>query len=230
MGQPAYGPFPKSVAVADTAIKLPRYDVAAANALLDSLGWKVGADSVRAKNGRKLEFGLLVPTSSRARMSYSVLLQEQFKRVGAKVNLDQIEINAMQQRLDTRNFDAALNAYNTDPSPGGLKQSWSSTGIGAAGGNVLSYKNTQVDALLDSALASFDMNKTKQYASRAFQLIADDAPAIWLYDLVNVAGAHRRLQITGLRADGWWNNLADWSIPADQRIDRDRLGLTAANR
>ena len=26
-------------------------------------------------------------------------------------------------------------------------------------------------------------------------------------------------------ADGWWNSLADWTIPEGERIDRDRIGL-----
>jgi hypothetical protein len=31
-----------------------------------------------------------------------------------------------------------------------------------------------------------------------------------------------------MRVDEWWANLADWSIPPDKRIDRDRIGLTPA--
>jgi len=37
---------------------------------------------------------------------------------------------------------------------------------------------------------------------------------------------HRRIELRAMRADGWWSELADWSIPRDKRIDRDRIGLT----
>jgi len=65
----------------------------------------------------------------------------------------------------------------------------------------------------------------RQHASRAFRQIIDDAPAIWLYDMVVVDAASRRINITGVRSDGWWANIADWTIPPDKRIDRDRIGL-----
>jgi hypothetical protein len=70
----------------------------------------------------------------------------------------------------------------------------------------------------------------KAYASRAFQKIIDDAPAIWLYDFVVVSGVNRRITTATMRTDEWWANLADWSIPPDKRIDRDRIGLTPAKR
>ena len=229
-GQPSYGPFPKSLAVSDTTLALPPYDVARANALLDSLGWKRGADSVRAKGGRRLEFGLIVPTSSRARMSYAVLLQQAFRNVGAKMNIEQMDIATFSQRQDARNFDAFMASFNTDPSPSGLKQTWASSSVGKGGGNFTGYASSRYDALLDSTLASYDPAKAKQYASRAFQTVVGDVPAIFLYDVLTVAGAHKRIHITGLRADGWWNNLADWTIPANERIDRDRVPLNAASR
>jgi peptide/nickel transport system substrate-binding protein len=229
-GKISYGPFPKSVVVADTALQLPPYDQARAKALLDSQGWKPGADGIRVKGGRRLEFGLVVPTSSRSRMTYAVLLQEAFKNVGAKVNIEQLDLNTFGQRQETRQFDAAMISYNTDPSPSGFKQTWSSSGIGKGGSNRVGYSNPKFDAMLDSSLASYDAAKAKQYASRAFQIEIDDAPGIWLYDVLNIAGAHKRLHITGLRADGWWNNLADWTIPANERIDRDRIPLNAGAR
>jgi len=71
--------------------------------------------------------------------------------------------------------------------------------------------------------ASFDPAKVKQYAKRAFQQIADDAPGIWLYDLTEVDAVNRRINVTKTRPDGWWHSLAEWSIAPDKRIDRDRF-------
>jgi hypothetical protein len=66
----------------------------------------------------------------------------------------------------------------------------------------------------------------KASASRAYQKIVDDAPAIWLYDVILVAALNRRIMTAPMRSDEWWANLADWSIPPDKRIDRDQIGLT----
>jgi ABC-type transport system substrate-binding protein len=198
----------------------------AAKALLDSAGWRVGTGGVRTKNARPLRFALLVPTASLPRLRYGVLLQEQFRRVGAQVDLDQIDPNTFTARAQAYDFDAIMQGYHPDPSPSGSKQMWSTGGIGAAGQNTLRYSNGAVDALLDSVSASFDPTRMKTYASRAFQKIIDDAPAIWLYDFVVVSAVNRRITTAPMRTDEWWANLADWSIAPDKRIDRDRIGLT----
>ena len=94
----------------------------------------------------------------------------------------------------------------------------------------MKYSNPKVDALLDSSASSFDPAKMKTYASRAFQQIIDDAPAIFLYDMTLTYAVNRRVTVAPLRTDEWWANLADWSIPPDKRIDRDRIGLGVASR
>ena len=53
---------------------------------------------------------------------------------------------------------------------------------------------------------------------------------MWLYELRNFAGVHRRVRPVGVRADAWWAQLADWSIPASERIARDKIGLRTAAR
>lgn len=230
-GKLSYGPFPRILGFADTTLRKPPYDVEHAKALLDSAGWREPtAGAVREKEGKPLRFSMLTPTSSRPRMAYSVLIQEQLRRVGAQVDIEQIQINAQGQRQGSHDFDAALIAQSTDPSPSGYKQQWSSAGAAKSGQNWVSYRNHTFDALLDSALATTQVTKARGYMSRAFQTAIDDAPAIWLYDLATLAGVHRRVSPGPMRADGWWSNLADWSIPVNARIDRDKIGLRASTQ
>lgn len=226
----AHGPFPMSAPFGDSTLRLPPFDTLAAKALLDSAGWRVGADGVRVKNGRPLRFSLIVPTPSAPRISYSVLLQEQFRRIGAQVDLDQVDGKTFIERRHAYAFDAILDGFSTDPSPSGSKQNWSTAGIGTAGQNSLQYSNRMVDALLDSATSAFDPARMRASASRAYQAIVDDAPAIWLYDVILIAALNRRITTAPMRADEWWANLADWSIPPDKRIERDQIGLTPTKR
>jgi peptide/nickel transport system substrate-binding protein len=229
VGRPSYGPFPRTIAFADTALPIPRYDVNVAKALLDSAGWReTTPGGPRAKDGKPLRFSLITPVSSRPRAAYSVLIQEQLRRVGAEVDIEQLQANAAGDRQRAHNFDAALLAQSTDPSPSGYKQQWGSAGIPPAGQNWLSYRDPAYDALLDSALATFDAAKSRAYMRRAFQLQVADAPAVWLYDVPTVAGVQRRIHPAPMRADGWSIHLADWTIPPNERIARDRVGLVAA--
>jgi peptide/nickel transport system substrate-binding protein len=228
LGKISRGPFPRAQSVADTTIALFPHDVAHAKALLDSAGWRETPSGVRQKDGRPLAFGLLVTQSSKARMAYAVLLQEQLRAVGAKVDLETVDHPTFVARNSARDFDASMFAFSTDPGASGTKQYWHSASATKDGNNYVMYVNPRFDALLDSAVASFDPGAARSYARRAFEVLVDDAPAIWLYDILTLAGVHRRVRTRNLRADGYWAGLADWNIPASERIARDRVGLAAA--
>jgi peptide/nickel transport system substrate-binding protein len=220
------GPYPR--ALSDTGVKAPAFDKARAAALLDSAGWRAGADGIRVRNGRPLEFGLIVPSSSRPRMRYAVLIQEQLKDVGVKVNIESMDFNAFSERQDRGAFDAAMMSQGTDPTPATTSQNWGTSGIPPRGQNFARYSNPKVDALLDSSARNFDPARGREQFRRAAQQIVDDVPAVWLYDVLTIAGVHKRIRTVGLRADGWWAGLAEWSIPEGERIDRDRIGLRPA--
>jgi peptide/nickel transport system substrate-binding protein len=228
LGVLLYGPFPRSLSVADTTLPQLPYDTLKARALLDSAGWLPGPDGVRVKNGRRLEFGLSSPNSSAARHQYAVLIQAAFRRVGASVRLDESDFATFVARQNAHGFDTEIALWNTDPSPSGLKQAWSTAGIGKDGANFSAYSNPTVDALLDSTAAAFDPARSRSYARRAFEAIMEDAPALWLYEPPTLAGIHKRIHTTRPRADGYWSGLADWYIPAGERTARDQIGLRPA--
>ena len=227
LASPAVGPFSRLVFTGWQQLRQIPHDVVAARALLDSLGWRdTNGDGMREKGGVPLAFTILAPTSSGTRRRGAVLLQEQFRAVGANVSVENLEIGAFGERQRGRRFDATMSAWNTDPTPSGLRQTWTTIGSRASGGsNFGSYESPAFDAAVDSALSASDPRRANAHWLRAFQTIVDDAPGIWLYEPRIVAGAHRRIRLAPLRADEWWAHLADWWIPAKDRIGRDRIGL-----
>jgi peptide/nickel transport system substrate-binding protein len=228
-GRIAFGPFTRAIAMADTTIAQLPYDTAAARRLLDSLGWRdANGDGTREKGGRQLRFSLSFPTSSAIRRQAATLLQESFRRVGARVDIEPFEFTAFSSRLRDGTFDAALNAWHLDPSPGVVRQSWSGEAARSGGVNYGKYESASFDALIDSAAAQMDLGRARALWRRAYETIVADAPAIFLYETVNQVGVHRRLRTPGMRADAWWSELRDWSIPVAERIPRDRIGAAPA--
>ena len=217
----ARGPFTTAQASADPNLKPMPYAVDSANALLDAAGWTRGPDSLRRKNGKVLGFSILVPSSSIARMRASVLLQEQFRRVGADVKIEGTDFGGFFGRTAARDFDAMLGGWNQDAGPGNARDSWSSAGAAKGGNNYSSYRNPAFDAQLDSGLAAFAPDRMRAHFAAAWRIITDDAPAIWLAEPRRVMAVHRRIVMTGARPDAWWAGLAQWRIPAEQRIARD---------
>ena len=221
------GPFPSSSPVADTTASSLPYDTVAAARILDSLGWHRGADGVRRKNGQPLAFAISVPPSSKSRTQMAVLVQDQLARIGVRVTIDPVELRTLVTRLQKGDFDAALWAWKTDASMSDLRQMWT-TPAERLGTNWGSYENPVFDAAVDSALTSNDPARMHAYFHRAYTTITDDAPAVWLYQPRQVAGIQRRIHTAYLRADSWWAHLADWYVPASERIPRDRIGLVDA--
>jgi len=169
---------------------------------------------------------MAISAPSIPRNAYGVLMQEAFRKVGVQADIERLEPNAMNDKVTHGDFDMVLLTFGVDPSPTDTKQFWATSGIGPTGQNYYHYSNRVADALMDSITTAPDQAASRAYAKRAFQTIDDDLPAIWLYDAVVVEAVNRRITTAPMRADAWWANLADWSIPPDKRIDRDRIGLT----
>jgi peptide/nickel transport system substrate-binding protein len=222
LGMTALAPAPRALIPDTTAFRQLPYNVAMAKALLDSAGWvDHDNDGVRDRDGVRLSFRMLIPASSTSRQRYAVLLQEQYRAIGVDAAPQQLENNAWSEAVDAHHFDAYLGGWQTNPGLVGLKQTWAATGVSNAG----RYASAPFDALLDSALTTFDPRASRGYWARAFQEIVNDVPAIWLYEQRSPLAVHRRVITTPLRADGWYAGLADWRIDPAQRLDRDRIGL-----
>jgi peptide/nickel transport system substrate-binding protein len=224
----AIGPTVRAYATTDTTVQPIPFSVDAAKRELDSLGWKdSNGDGVRDRNGIPLEFTLSVPGSSKARSRMAVLVQEQLRLVGVKVNIDQLDFPAFISRENSRDFDAVFGQWHVEASPGSVRQTWGTAGVAKGGSNYGSYSNPMFDAEVDSALTapSFDARRTD--FTSAYRIIDEDAPAIWFAEPKRIMAVNRRIVTGPLRADAWWANLADWRIPADKRIARDASATTS---
>src|SRR5213078_3393046 len=128
------------------------YDTAQAARMLTWLGWRdSNGDGIRDRDGQPLAFRILVPTTSALRRQYAVLLQEQFRRIGVDVQLDEVEFGVFDERTRSGRFDAAMIARQTDPTPSSsIAQVWTAAGRSNAG----RYANPQFDRLVDEARAA----------------------------------------------------------------------------
>jgi peptide/nickel transport system substrate-binding protein len=225
----ADGPFPAGAVISDSTIHALKYDTAAAKAALDAAGWRVGDKGVRARNGRPLALEILVPSSSLPRLRYAELIQEQLNKLGFQIELERATSAQFGPRFGAGDYDLTLLVVNTDPTVAGIQQFWSGAGL-AAGSNFSRYQSALVDAKLDSASRAPTAAEMKRLAGAAYQRIIDDVPAVFLYTYATTAALNRRIDPAPFPLDGWWGNLAEWSIPADKRIDRDRIGLAPAAR
>ena len=114
--------------------------------------------------------------------------------------------------MDSRKFESLLNAWHIDPTPSSVKEEWASSEIRNGGYNATSYRNPQFDAIIDSAVKEMNPTQSAALYRRAYRILSEDAPAMWIYELRNVHGVSPRINAVGIRPDAWWANLADWSV------------------
>jgi len=129
------------------------------------------------------------------------------------MKIDEMEYKTWQARQNSRDFDATLSNMILGATPEGIRELW---GVESArqkdGSNYGGYSNSRFDAELDSALGARRFDESKKHFTRAYQIIIDDAPAIWISDQKWVIGLKRQVKPGVIRADSWWFDLSDWSI------------------
>jgi peptide/nickel transport system substrate-binding protein len=221
LGRVGLGPFVRAQWSADTSLVQIPFDRPGAARLLDSLGWRVAKDGVRARGSRQLAFSLYVPTSSKARLSMAVLIQEQLRLAGVRVDIERLDNNTMSDRFKTHRFDAAMAGLAATPSPSGVKQTWTAAAAREGGFNYGRYESVRFDAQVDSAITARTKASAQAHYRAAYQAIVDDAPAIWLYEPPVEAGASARLRLGVMRADAWWMGIPGWTIAPGKRLPRD---------
>lgn len=203
------------------ALTVPAFDTVRAKDLLEARGWRAAADGVRARGGRRLELRIAVPSTSAGRRQYAVLLQEQLRRVGVAVAIDELDLPTLMQRLQAGAFDMAVEAMLGDPTP--------STTVGPLWGtggemNFGRYSSAAFDAEVAAATGAADAGKARAAWHRAFAALAADPPAMMLFAPENVAAIDARVTDVALRGDSWLALVRRWRIPADRLTERDRAG------
>jgi peptide/nickel transport system substrate-binding protein len=227
LGSAMSSPFVSGLGIEGAQV-LP-YDPAHAAALLDTLGWRdTDGDGVRQKGDRPLAFSVSGPTGG-SRFKVMTIMQEQLRQVGVRVHADPLEAAVLLSNADAGRFDVSLLGFSGDPNPGALRQTWKSEQR-RQGSNYGSYSNPAFDATVDSAVAEFDPAKSRALFTRAGEILAEDAPAIWLYQLRTVSGIHKRFRTAPMPMHAWWAHLDQWSVDPAQMKERDRIGPGAPNQ
>jgi peptide/nickel transport system substrate-binding protein len=206
-------------------IPASKYDPDAAKKLLDDAGWRAGADGIREKAGRKMSVTVSGVTGNKLRDDVAALIQAGWKKIGVDMQIKNVAAatlvgewaaNGIVQR---GNFEIAF--YGTSPSidPRSVSVRFHSDQIprdepGKQGGsNNMRYKNAEVDRLADEADRTLDQEKRKTNYVRIMNIVAEDAPIIYLYYRANIEAQSDRLVGLKSHATRWitWN-IHEWGL------------------
>lgn len=171
------------------------FSIQKAKELLGQAGWEEGKDGTRAKNGKKLEFTVLVNQGNKEREKTAVILQWQYKKIGVKVNVRVMEWSAMLKIVnspkDPKDFDALIIGWSLGIDPDSFSI-WHSSQY-PAGLNFTKYQNKAVDKLLEEGRVTIERKKRKEIYSEIQKILAHDQPYIFLFYPKSVVAISKRV-------------------------------------
>lgn len=183
-GEIADGPIPSKTKGGDTLVFDTEAQIEKAKALLITNGWKQNTDGIFEKNDKKsstiLAFSISTGSAPELKLT-AQLLQKQWQKLGAKVDVKIFDIGDLNQNIiRPRKYDALLfgEIIGRDMD---LFPFWHSSERIDPGLNIAMYTNLKADSILESIRKTTDTEKQNKLYNDFSQEIKKDTPAIFLY-------------------------------------------------
>ena len=159
----------------------PAHDPAARRRILDDLGWRLGPDGVRVKDGRRLELvlgsGFPSPEVQRPMPEF---LQSQLRQVGIDVKI--VETSGVSALVsgDQLRCHLWLEAYGAaDPDPAGLFRFFLSPATGPVGPYGQFFgPGASVDDPIQRGLAAADFARSQELGVQALNALVNEQVAV----------------------------------------------------
>ncbi|MBU2551918.1 MAG: peptide-binding protein [Proteobacteria bacterium] len=197
LGQPANGPFKPGHWAYNEKVTSHVFDPDRARKLLAEAGWKPRAteeegcffsacdrrkeDVTLYKEGQPFEFTIITNQGNKQREMCALIIQQRLKDIGIRIKVQTIEWAAfLKEFIDKRNFEACILGW-TIPLDPDLFDVWHSSKTRPGELNFISYKNEEVDRLIDESRYTFDQAKRKAALDRIQEIFKEDVPYVFLY-------------------------------------------------
>ena len=156
------------------------YDPAQSRQLLDGLGWMVGSDGIRVKDGQRLEYEMMVTATTK---DWFLAIQPMLEAVGIGISkVDVVDFPTWISRLAVGKYQSTMNGWGNfaiDPRADLADQFWSPTT--AARGDSTGYKNEQVDQLFAQAAKATSHDEEKRLYDQIQMIVESDCVYAYLF-------------------------------------------------
>ena len=222
LGTELTGPFPTESWAYNHSVQPIVYDPALAKWLLAEAGWEDhDRDGWLDKEGIKFEFTIITNQGNDQRKMAAEIIQKRLAEIEISVKVQVIEWSSfISEFIDKRRFEAVLLGWSLSRDPD-LYDIWHSSKTKEGEFNFLGYANSEVDELLIEGRRTFDQKERQRIYHRLHELIAKDAPVIFLYVPDALPVVHRRFHGVEVAPIGIGYNFIEWYVPqGEQRYTR----------
>ena len=217
LGQVSTGPFPPASWACNPYIKPYSYNPQKAIKLLQEAGWRdTDGDGVLDKDDKPFQFTVVTNQGNLQRSATAEIIQYQLAQVGIKVKIRILEWQAMLHSIMERNFQAVILGWSLgyEPDPYDI---WHSSKTGPGEFNFVSYKNPEVDRILEEARSTFNQKVRQRLYWKFHEIIAKDQPYTFLYVPDSLSILSSRFKGVKPGKVGIWYNFIHWYVPRDKQ-------------
>ena len=168
------------------------YDPEKTAALLDEAGWSIKNRGVRTNaKGQELTFEIMTTAGNRTRELVQQILQSQWKAVGFDIKIKNEPARVFFGRTMTERRYLGLGMYAWMSSPENVPRTTlhsehiPTKANNFAGQNYTSFKNAEIDELLETIEIQLDKSKRKEMWKRLQHIYANELPVLPLYFRAN---------------------------------------------
>ncbi len=213
-GAVADGPVPPEHPWFVKPVAVP-HDPAGAARALERIGWRLGPDGIRQKDGRRLAFDLLTVGSGDNALEQ--MIQAQLHQVGVEVTIRQRELGSFLSTVQgsARDFDAIVTGI-----PGDLSLSYVLAMFDGRDAGPLAYPGLQSGAFEAAADAVRDAQNAAELEhawSRVQTILVEEHPTTWLYHARGLQGMSNRVRAPATDLRGELASVARWTIVETER-------------
>jgi len=195
-------------------LKADLYDPEAALAKLQVDGFRLQNGILRDVSGNAVEFSIITNAGNKYRERMAALIQQDLQRLGIKVNVVTLDFPSLIERISQSfNYEAAiLGLTNVDIDPNGQMNVWLSSSENHQWNPQEKTPETaweaEIDKLMREQASSSDPKKRKKAFDRVQQIVAEEAPFIYLVNRNALSAVSNSVQGSTpviLRPQTFWN-------------------------
>src|SRR3990170_2216084 len=219
LGSPATGPYVPHTWAYNANVKKYEHNPEKAKKLLTDAGWRdTDGDGILDKDGRPFEFTILTNQGNSVRINTATIIQWRLEQIGIKVKVRTLEWSTfINEFIDKRRFEAVILGWSLGLDPDQY-DIWHSSKTKEKEFNFVSYKNSEVDELLEKGRRTFDIEKRKKMYHRIHEILAEELPYIFLYVPDATPVVHKRFKgIDPAPLIGMGYNIHKWYVPEGQQ-------------
>jgi peptide/nickel transport system substrate-binding protein len=199
-------------AACDPALEPLPFDPSAAQRLLDREDIRDhDGDGVRDRAGQPFRFTFMLPSGASETARWVTKIKEDLGHAGIEMEIENVEWSAFLRRLRDHDFAAATLIWTgdarMDPTP-----IWHSSSI-AGGSNFISYRNPEVDRLIEQARVTLEPETRNALFRRFGAILQAEQPYTFLCTPPDLDLLHKRIK--GARVSlYWWQFEELWLDPS----------------